>query len=375
MILAIIIFILILGFLIFIHELGHFVLAKKLGVKVEEFGVGFPPAIWKKKKGETVYSINLIPLGGFTKMYGEEGEELLGDPRSFVSKSPLVRILIVIGGVVMNFLLAAIIFYFLVGTAGFQADVPLIFEYEFPLGSQKNFPMILGIAENSPAQEVGLEFEDIVLEIDGVEFGGSKELIKVIEKNKGNEIVLTIRKPSSEIKEIAVVPRVDYPKDEGAVGIGIGDVAELKYDSALEKSTVGILHSLNLSHYSLVGLGHYIKTSIIEKEVEQLASSVVGPVGILAITRLSIQEGIGQLIFLLAIVSLALAIVNILPIPPLDGGRLVFIISEALTKKRVPPKIEKRTQEIGIIFFIILFILVSSKDLLQFKDILFKGLF
>jgi len=376
MILAIIIFILILGFLIFIHEFGHFIAAKKLGVKVEEFGIGFPPAIWKKKKGETVYSINIIPLGGFTKLYGEEGEKYIKDSKSFISQPPWKKIVITLGGVAMNFLLAVIIFYFLLGFSGFRSQLPLVFDYKFPLGSQESFPMILAITEDSPAEEAGLEFEDIVLKGNGIELKDSNQLIKFINKNRGQEIILTIRKlATDEIKEVKVVPRLEVPENQGAVGIAIRDIAEIRYDRFWQKSTVGFLHSLNLSHYSLVGLGYYIKTSIVEKEVETLASSVVGPVGILALTKLTIQEGFSQVIFLLAIISLALFILNILPIPPLDGGRLVFIVFESVTKKRIPSKIERRIQEVGMVFFIILFILVTSKDLIQFKDILFKGIF
>ena len=181
MILAIIVFILILGFLVFIHEFGHFICAKKLGVRVEEFGIGYPPAIWKKKKGETVYSINLIPLGGFTKLYGEEGEEGVKDPRSFASKSHLEKAIIIMGGVAMNFLLVVIIFYFLLGMSGFTSHLPLIFDYKFPLGTQQNFPMILGVAEDSPAEKAGLEFEDIIIKGNGTEFKDSNQLIESLQ--------------------------------------------------------------------------------------------------------------------------------------------------------------------------------------------------
>ena len=373
MILAIIIFILILGFLIFIHEFGHFISAKKLGVKVEEFGIGYPPAIWKRKRGETVYSINIIPFGGFTKLYGEEGGHTK-DPRSFSSQSPWRRMIIIGAGVAMNFLLATVIFYFLVGFDGFKAQIPLIYDYQFPVGSQQNFPMILGVAENSPAEEAGLEFEDIVIKGNGATLGDSNGLINFIKANKGQEIVLTVEKPDGEIKDVKVTPRIEHPESEGAMGVAIRDVAELRYDSLWQKATVGFLHSVNLTHYSVLGLEYYIKTSIIEKDVENLASSVVGPVGILAITKLTIQEGVSQVVFLIALFSLALFILNIMPLPPLDGGQMAFIAFEAVTRKRVPAGIERRIQEAGIVFFIILFVLVTYKDLLQFKDVLFKGI-
>lgn len=373
MILAIVIFILILGFLIFIHEFGHFISAKKMGVRVEEFGLGFPPAIWKKKKGETTYSLNIIPIGGFVKLYGEEGgEEYAKDSRSFVSKSPLKKAIMILSGTIMNFLLALIIFYFLLGIGGFKAQLPLIFDYEFPFGTQQDFAMIMGVAEDSPAQKVGLKAEDIILKGNDQEIKNSSQLIEFINQNKGKEVTLTLREArTEEIEEIKVIPRFEPPKNEGALGVSLGDVAEIRYEKPLEKIFSGFLHSFNLSHFTFVGLGYYIKASFAQRDVEPLATSVVGPVGILAITKITLQQGINQVLLFLALISLALVLVNILPIPPLDGGILVFIILEAITGRKIPSKIEKRIQQTGFILFIILFILISFKDLFQFKDILF----
>lgn len=371
MLLTIIIFALILGFLIFIHEFGHFISAKKMGVKVEEFGIGFPPTIWKKKKGETVYSINLIPIGGFVKLYGEEGKHS-DDQRSFASKSPFKKSIMILSGTAMNFILAVVIFYLLLIANGFKSQIPLIFDYEFPLGKQQNFTAILSVAENSPAQDAGLKPEDVVLAGNGKEFNSSGELIEFINQNKGKEVSLTLKKAGDgKTETIQIIPRIEPPKNEGALGVALGDIAEIRYESFWEKMTSGFLHSFNLSHITFVGLGYYVKASFIQKKVEPLASSVVGPVGILAITKLTIQEDFYQLIFLLALISLALVLINILPFPPLDGGILIFILSEAITGKKIPPKLEKKIQEMGFAFFIILFILIAVKDLIQFKDILF----
>ena len=376
MILAIVVFIFILSFLVIIHEFAHFILAKKMGVKVEEFGIGYPPAVWKKRIGETLYSINIIPIGGFVKLYGEEGESSIKEERSFASKSPLQRAVIITGGVAMNFLVAVIIFYFMLWSSGFSSQIPLIFDYKFPFGEQRNSPMIIGVAKDSPADYAGLRSQDLIVEGNGMQFKNSREFIEFIDENKGKEVTLVVKNLiSGKTRQVKAIPRVNPPKNEGALGVAIDDISEISYQKPWEKLTAGFLHSLNLSHYSLVGLGYYVKVSLSQRNVEPLASSVVGPVGILALTRITLQEGIYQIVLLIALVSLALCIVNILPIPPLDGGRLVFIFSEAITGKRVSPKIEERVQQIGMIFFIILFILVTSKDIFQFKDILFKGLF
>ncbi len=375
MIVSIIIFILILGFLVFVHEFGHFILAKKLDVKVEEFGIGFPPTIWKKKVGETVYSINAIPLGGFNKLLGEGKEKHLEDPRSFSAKSPQKRAIIVLGGVMMNLLVASIIFYFLLASSGFQFEFPLIFDYKFPFGEQRDYPPIVSfVSEGSPAEEAGIETSDFIIEGNGTEFENSSHLISFLSDKGGKEINLVVRKDSSnETEEVSLVPRENPPEGEGAVGVALMDMTNLTYESSLSKLTSGFTHSLNLAHYSLVGLGHYVKTSIVERDVEPIASSVTGPVGILALTKLSVEAGLMEVIFLIAVISVALFLMNSLPIPPLDGGNFLFLLFEMLTGKRAPKKLEIATQQIGIIFFIVLFVLVTFKDILQFKDILFKG--
>jgi len=376
LIFAIIVFGFILGFLIFIHELGHFLAAKKLGVKVEEFGIGYPPKIWGVKKGETLYSLNAIPFGGFVKLFGEEEEEAAettNNPRSFAAKSPLKRSIITLGGVTMNFLLASFIFYYVLIGSGFQFQLPLLIEYNFPLGHQENYSLITFVQEGSPADQAGLETKDIILEGNGNKIDDVNHLIEFVSDHKGEEITLLVGRYQEEgTREVKLTPSAEYPEGEGPTGIALHDVAEISYLSAPEKALSGFLHSINLGHYSLVSLGYFVKNSVVHQEVQPLAESVVGPVGILAITELTIEQGIGELVLLLALISLALFLVNALPIPPLDGGKFVLIIIEALTGKRVPLNIEKRIQEVGIIFFIALFILVTLKDLFQFKDILFK---
>lgn len=375
MLITVVVFILILGVSILVHEFGHFITAKRAGVLVEEFGVGMPPRIFGKKIGETIYSINLIPVGGFVKLHGEEGAEpsLFRDPKSFVSKPILTRAVIISAGVIMNVFLAATIFYFLLGFSGFQTQQPLIFDYQFPFGQQKISPIVSFISDNSPAAKSGFQPFDIIISGNDTEFKNSEHFVQFINENKGRETTFKVENFfTKEIKYITATPRVDFSENEGSLGVGgLRDVVKIQYMSGLEKATVGFLHSFNLSHYSIVALGKFIKASIDGRTIEPLASTVVGPVGILAITKLTIATGIISLLNLTALIALALAIVNILPFPALDGGRLVFIGFEFLTRRKVPPRVEKNINIIGFTLLIILFVLVAYKDILQFKDVLF----
>ncbi len=374
MILAIIIFIFILGFLVFIHELGHFIVAKKSGIKVEEFGIGFPPRILTKKKGETTYSINIIPIGGFVKLYGEDevDKKCLTDPRSFAAKPLWIRSLVISAGVVMNFLLASLIFYFLLGMSGFTSQQFLIFDYQFPFGKQENFPLILVVDKESPAAKVGLSPKTIVLSGNRIRFESLEEFILFTDENKGEKVLLEVKDMTTqEVRKVSVIPRVDSPEGEGPLGVGLGEIAEIRYKTVLEKATVGFLHALNLGHYSVVSLGHLIKISFEQETIKPLSSAVVGPVGILAVTRITLKGGIIAILNLMALISLALAIVNILPFPALDGGRLVFMGFEGLTKKKIPLKIERNINLVGFALLILLLVLVTYKDIVQFKDILF----
>jgi len=367
MFLAIIVFILILSFLIFVHEFGHFIFAKVTGVKVEEFCIGFPPRIWKKKKGETLYSIGIIPFGGFNKIYGEIDTEKTKDPKSFSSKPIRIRALITVGGVAMNVLLAVVIFYFLLGFSGFQSYQSLIFDYEFPFGRQENFVIIGDIAENSPAEKQGIEIGDMIIEVNGTEFENSEEFIEFIEEKKGNEVNLYLENfYTQETKNVSIIPRLEPPEKEGPLGIALGNIAKISYPTILEKSSAGFLHSFNILHYSFFGLGHIMKISFQQKDLEPLSSSVSGPVGILHFTELTIEAGIVAVITLLAIVSLALALFNILPIPGLDGGKLLFLTIEAIRRKPISQKVEEKITVFFFVLLILLMIVVTINDIQRF---------
>ena len=373
MLFVLIIFILIFSFLIISHELGHFLVAKKLGIKIEEFGIGFPPRIFDRKIGETIYSVNWIPFGGFVRIYGESpDQENLKDPRSFANKSPKQKSAVLLAGVAVNFLVATILFYFLLGFSGFQTYQAQLFDYEFPFGEQRNFPIISMVAEDSPAYLAGIRPFYLVLKGNGEELKSPGKVISFVNENKGEEVSLLLKNiHTREEKLVKLVPRLEPPEGEGAIGVAIGEVNRLSYNSPIERILSGPLHSLNLFHFSGSAFGYLIRTSIKQRDIEPISRSVSGPVGILAFTKMSIDGGVWQVFYLIAAISLALAAVNILPIPAADGGRMMFVLYEAIAKKRAPAKVERSVNTVGFFILLILFILITFNDIIRFKDVLF----
>ena len=304
-----------------------------------------------------------------TKPYGEIDVDGLHskDLKSFSAKSVSTRALIVVAGVWFNILLAVFVFYFLLVFNGFTSYQSLIMDYDFPFGKQQNFVMISSVADDSPAEAKGINPQDIIVEGNKIEFRDSNEFINFIKENKGKEIELKTKNLlTKEVRDVTIIPRVDSPENQGALGVGLNDIAELSYPSASEKITSGFLHCFNVFHYSLVGFGHLIKVSFQEISPEPITSSVMGPIGILAATDLILKAGIFELINFLGLISVALAFFNILPIPALDGGKLLFLGIEAIRKKPISQKFEQNITTIFFILLMLLLVLITIKDFQRF---------
>lgn len=392
MLIAILLFVLILSFLVLTHEFGHFSFAKLSGVKVEEFGLGLPPRIFGAyteagkrkfifgpediKTDSTIYSLNLIPFGGFNKIYGEEvvtGKEL-SDPKSFASKSLPTRALIILGGILVGILAAVAIFYFILGFNGFTTYQGLMFRHNFLFGTQNNFPMVAEIQEGSPAQAADLLPYDLVLKANGIELKGAKDLTDFIKNNEGQEVFLFVKNlRTKEAREIKVIPQAETKENGAKIGVGLQEVAKISYQKPLDKIFAGFLHSANLVHYSSRAFYNLIRASFTSRSITPIASQTTGIVGIFAITKLTLQQvGLAEILNLVGLLSLALAITNFLPLPALDGGRLIFLGIEAVFEKRVPPAIERKINNIGLTVLILLYLLITYKDILQYKDIILK---
>ncbi len=385
MILTALVFLIILTVLVLIHEAGHFFVAKKLGIKVEEFGFGLPPRAFGIKRGETMYSVNWLPIGGFVKLYGEDeaggGKIRIKDQRlrikdterAFFAKTPMERASVVVAGVVMNAILASVIFYIFLGISGFTVELPLLGDHKFFFVNQQNVSDIIvgSVAKDSPAEKAGIQPVSKITKINGQKVSDTRVFIDIINKNRGKEVSISWQdvKTNKNFTK-TVVPRISPPKNEGALGVGFSTIqtAVLTYKTIPQKLFSGIVHPVNLLLYNFDVMGKLIGYSIKEKTAAPLSGSVSGPVGIFSVVGNIVQipdvkQRLLQVLNLAGILSISLAFFNILPIPALDGGRLFFILIEAVSGRRVPQKFESYVHTVGMVVLLMLLALITFQDI------------
>jgi len=353
--------------LMVIHEFGHFIIAKKFGVKVEEFGIGYPPRIVGKKIGETIYSINWIPLGAFVKIYGETGG--VDDLRSFANLKIWQRVLIVIGGVAA-FWITAIIIFSIVFAMG--ADLP-VSDNDVSGLTNPQVKVVL-VSEGSPASMAGLKIADAIkyIKVEGVDIQIDKiaDFQKITTENKGKEITLTINR-GGENFNVNLTPRVDPPAGQGAVGIGLERMATLiKKTSWYSAPIQGTVYTWQTTINALKGLYVTFKDLFSGKGAPE-GASFAGPLGITVFLANAASYGAGFFLYFIGMISVFIAIFNLFPIPALDGGKLIFLLIEKIKGKPVSIKVE---QGITVVFFIILILLslfITIKfDIPRFADFL-----
>ncbi|MFA7169939.1 MAG: RIP metalloprotease RseP [Candidatus Paceibacterota bacterium] len=351
---TIIIFLLILGVIVFVHELGHFTMAKLFGVKVEEFGLGFPPKIIGKKKGETEYTLNWIPLGGFVKIAGEDGENR-DDPRSFGAKPIWQRAIILSAGVIMNFVLAVVLFS-IVFMSGFPTDVSGISQDEIPSDVQV-YVQVGELVKDSPAEKSGLMSMDKILKIGDVEVENIEDVQQYSKENPGKEATLVLERQGETIQKEVLI-REEYPENEGAMGISLAKTAIIHY-SFLGSIKEAVFYTVDLTKfifsYLLDTVGQLIFTG-------GTTAQVSGPVGMVSMTAQAAQLGIIVLLNFTALISVNLAIINILPLPALDGGRIIFLVAEKIKGKPVSQEFEAKVHNAGFMFLMLLMVVVTFQD-------------
>lgn len=362
---AIVVFVIILSILVMLHELGHFLMAKRAGIGVEEFGFGLPPRLWGKKVGETIYSINWLPFGGFVRLVGEDSTDKKKDQKNSFYVKPLgQRILVVVAGVVANFALAILIFYIVIFALGFKVSLPLLVDHKFKFVNESRQVLVEDVTQGSSAQKAGIQLGDSIVQIDGVQITSTSELQKVVRASQDRELKLTIENPvNNKTREVNATPTYNEELRAPALGIGLGELVVLNYQTLPQKLFAGFIHSYNTLDYSFRVFGHLISYSIREHDIGPVSQGVSGPVGIAAITTQAVALGPISVLQLVGLLSLNLGFINVLPIPALDGGRLFFLIIEAVTRKRVYPQVEKWAHSIGFALLLALIVLVTFNDI------------
>lgn len=340
---TIVAFLAVLVLVIIAHELGHFVTAKLSKVRVEEVGLGFPPRLLSFRRGETIYSLNLIPLGGFCRMAGEEDPNV---PGGLAVKGIGTRLLVLSAGSIMMLLLPLLLF-------------PMAYMIPMERYLEGEGVQVVNVAQDSPAEEAGILPGDVIKSVDGQPIHNFDELEDIIDSNLGSEIGMLLLRDSTEV-EVTLVPRPNPPEGEGPVGVELGPITETRAYPPWKAIPKGFGEYGRL----LVATKDAI-ASLIGGEVP-LRDAVAGPIGIAQLTGEVASMGLEPLIRFTAFLSVMLAIVNILPIPALDGGRIAFVFLEMARRgKRISPKRESLINMIGFALLMLLIVVISYYDVLR----------
>ncbi len=373
-----IVFIIILALLVLAHEFGHFIVAKKSGMEVKEFGFGFPPRIFGIKKGETTYSVNWLPLGGFVKITGEDGEEAdlsaganaadsanagdaanvanratTGNPRSFVNKGFWARFGTLIAGVVMNVILAWFLF-----SIGFMFGLPtaVVPGEQLPAHAyvRSQSISILDTSAGSPAANAGLQTGDKILLVDGRQFADLDSLVNFVHAQEGKTVDLEISRGNRSM-DFKVLARQNPPAGQGSLGVDLGYVGLLYFHPWYYSFYEGIGATWQVVQETANGI-YQIFVS------HQGLGAIGGPVKIASLTGQVTTLGIAYIINFTALLSVNLAILNVIPFPALDGGRILFLLIEKIRGKKNNRQVEQWFNMIGFAILILLIVLVSIRD-------------
>ncbi len=342
-IITVIAFLGILAGLILAHELGHFVTAKASRVRVDEFGLGFPPRLLSIKRGETRYSLNAIPLGGFVKMAGEEDPKV---PGSLASKSIGTRLLILSAGSLMNALLPLLLF-----------SIAFMVPHDTLAGQV----VVEEVATSSPAASAGIESGDVILSINEKPVRNINDLQRNIYLNLGKEITLLIKHSDSTTEDIGVIPRWTPPEGEGAIGVAVRLL-----NPTVISQRYPFWKAIPMGVSECIEAFVIFKNGILSMIIGTTPVAVAGPVGIAQITAEVAKAGISPLLEFAAFLSINLALINIFPLPALDGGRIAFVLLEWVRRgKRISPKIENVVHLAGFILLMTAILIITYQDIIR----------
>lgn len=363
----ILLFVVVLSVLILVHEFGHFIVAKKSGIRVDEFALGFPPKLWGKKFGETLYSINLLPFGGFVKIFGEDpNDENTNGPdraRSFVHKPRYIQAMVLVAGVTFNFLFAGILL-----SVGFMVGMPSSVDDGYAKYTKDKHILITMVSESSPAGIAGLKVGDTIvsvvaddsaLQADTLTTTNIQQLIS----SHANEKVAVIYKRNGETNTdlITPVPNAIEGRSEPAIGVAMDQVGTVVLPIHLAIFE-GFKFAGSLFVETLKGLYHLL-TGLFSGHSE--LSQVTGPVGIVGMVGEASRMGVIYLVTFTSLISINLAVINLLPFPALDGGRLLFVGIEAIKRSPINSKVTNTLNFAGFAILISLMVAVTFHDVFK----------
>jgi len=327
--------------LVFAHEFGHFITAKLARVKVDEFGIGFPPRLFSFKRGETTYSLNAVLLGGFTKMVGEEDPTL---PGSLASKSIPFRFLVLSAGSLMNILLPILL---------------LSISFMIPHDMVLEKVQVQQVASGSPAQIAGIEPGDTILAINNRTIKNRGDVGYLIQLNLGSEVNVLLQRGELGKQELSMKPRWNPPQGQGATGITIIGV-----DSTKVRESYPVWKAVPSSIIHCWEVLVLFRNEVVGWFIRETPPQLTGPIGIAELTGEMAKAGLSPLLEFAALISINLAIINLFPFPGLDGGRLIFVALEWVRRgKRISPKREGLVHLIGFIILMLLIVVISYHDI------------
>ncbi|QJW49166.1 RIP metalloprotease RseP [bacterium BFN5] len=329
------------GLLIFFHELGHFLTAKSVGMRVEEFAIGFGPKLVSRKYGETVYSIRIIPLGGFNKISGMDPDEEQ-DERSFNSKPIWARMLVIVAGSTMNFVLPIILFFFVFIGAGI--DTP------------SNAPIIGNIFPDKPAAQAGLQPGDRIISVNEANINSWRDFVNVVQTNAGNQLMIRYE-TNGTVKNVSIIPEYDNKADRGIIGVM----------PKIENYQPGIAEGIGLALKQTYTVAGSMVIGIAQMITGKASAELAGPIGVAQMAGEVAQLGIVPLLQFAAFLSINLGLINLLPVPVLDGGHLVTLAIEGVRGKSLSRNKMQFIQMVGFALLMILLIITTFKDIARLK--------
>jgi regulator of sigma E protease len=360
----IVLLIVVLVVLILVHEVGHFIVAKWAGMRVDEFGIGYPPrALVLFTKGETAYTLNWLPFGGFVKIYGEDSDAASADGRSFIDKNRLLQALVLLAGIVMNLAFAWILI-----SGSLALGTPRALDPSEVASAKDAALTVSDVLPGSPAETAGLQVGDTIVRV----FKGTDTFAAfdphqftefVAADTDSTPLTFDVKRNGEELVTSAIPKQGTIASDPSRAAVGVGLAVVGTVPVPLYKAPVlGAEYTWEIMKATAAGLLHFFASFL---TLSADLSQVTGPVGIAGAVGSAAKTGFSALVSLTAIISINLALINIIPIPALDGGRLLFVLIEAVTRRRIHPRVAATVNTIGFALLILLMVVVTAHDIFK----------